>query len=96
MILLPDDEGNWRWTTNTMPVVGAMTADPDNMPKLVILHLCDWHETDSQNAPEHFEQLAPEFIRRNIPRGVGDAVPHAHGRRLRFRAASCTDGWPRG
>ena len=66
-ILLPDYDHCWRWTTNTLPVVGALTADPDNMPKLVILHLCDWHETDWTNAPEHFEQLAPEFIRKDIP-----------------------------
>ena len=79
LIQLPNDEGDWKWTTNTMQVVGALTADPDNMPKLVILHLCDWHESDSQNAPEHFEQLAPEFIRRNIPAVLAMQYPMRTG-----------------
>jgi hypothetical protein len=65
-IYLPNVEHRWRWT-NALPVVRALTADPDNRPKLVILHLCDWHDSDSANAPEHFEQLAPEFIRNEIP-----------------------------
>ena len=77
-IRLPNPKGRWRWT-NALPVVHALTADPDNRPKLVILHLCDWHETHSgsapedfeplapEHAPEHFEQLAPEFIRKEIP-----------------------------
>jgi hypothetical protein len=65
-IFLPDEFGKWEWT-NADQVVDALTDDPDNRPSLVILHLCDWHEHDAANAPEHFEQLAPAFIRKEIP-----------------------------
>ena len=66
-IFLPDEFGKWGEWTNADQVVRALTDDPDNRPDLVILHLCDWHELDSANAPEHFEQLAPAFIRKDIP-----------------------------
>jgi hypothetical protein len=69
-LYLPDGSGDWGWT-DAMPVVGALTGDPDNRPKLVILHLCDWHKSDQHTGwdqrPEHFEQLAPEFIRQEVP-----------------------------
>jgi hypothetical protein len=66
-IFLPDEFGKWGEWTNADQVVHALTDDPDNRPDLVILHLCDWHEHDIANAPEHFEQLAPAFIRKEIP-----------------------------
>lgn len=62
----PDNRGQWWWR-KADSLVRAITRDRETQPKLVILHLCDWHEApDEGNLPEHFEQLAPEFISHGV------------------------------
>ena len=64
-LFMPDARGDWDWR-EADAVVRMLTGDRNNRPKMVILHLCDWHETDWSNSPEHFEQLAPAFIARGV------------------------------
>jgi hypothetical protein len=64
-LYLPNEQGVWKWKPSES-VVNALTR-PDTRPKLVVLHLCDWHKADLDNAPEHFERLAPEFIANQVP-----------------------------
>lgn len=61
-------EGTTRWEWgDPYPVVRALTKSASTRPKLVVLHLCDWLDAGESEAPEHFEQLAPAFIRAEIP-----------------------------
>jgi hypothetical protein len=64
---LPDNRGEWGWK-KADSLVRALTRDRATQPKLVILHLCDWHEapTDPDDLAEHFELLAPAFIRNGV------------------------------
>jgi hypothetical protein len=62
-LLLPTEGGGEKFQ-DPAPVVRALTEDKLTRPELVVLHLGDWR---GQAVPEHFERLAPAFIRAGIP-----------------------------
>ena len=62
-LLLPEgQDGAFGWAEPER-VVEVLTHFRENRPELVVLHLCDSREHE----PDHFEQLAPAFIRAGIP-----------------------------
>jgi hypothetical protein len=63
LLYLPEGTGDRFTWTNPESVVEVLTYDRTNRPELVVLHLCDSREHE----PEHFEQLAPAFVRAGIP-----------------------------
>jgi CHAT domain len=62
-LLLPSGSGGEKFQ-DPAPVVQALTEDRQTRPELVVLHLGDWR---GDTVPEHFERLAPAFIRPGIP-----------------------------
>jgi hypothetical protein len=63
LLLLPTGSGGEQFQ-DPAPVVQALTEDRLTRPELVVLHLGDWR---GDIVPEHFERLAPAFIRAGIP-----------------------------
>jgi hypothetical protein len=62
-LLLPADGGGDSFQ-DPAPVVRALTEDRLTRPEVVVLHLGDWR---GEAVPEHFERLAPAFIKAGVP-----------------------------
>ena len=62
-LLLPVDGGGENFQ-DPAPVVRALTENRLTRPEMVVLHLGDWR---GEIVPEHFERLAPAFIRAGVP-----------------------------
>jgi hypothetical protein len=54
-------KGDWQ---GPKPLIDALTPVDGRGPRLVVLHLC---ESDNGDSDENFERLAPELIRAGIP-----------------------------
>jgi CHAT domain len=70
-LLLPVGSGGEKFQ-DPAPVVRALTEDRLTRPELVVLHLGDWRR---EIVPEHFERLAPAFIRAGIPAVIAMQYP---------------------
>jgi hypothetical protein len=66
-------EGDDPWC-DAEPVVTVLTRNQDNLPQLVVLHLCEWQEGD---ATENFERLAPSLVKAGVPAVLAMQYPMA-------------------
>jgi hypothetical protein len=57
-------------------LVDSLVKSKTNRPELVVLHLCDWPESD---ATENFERLAPLLVERGIPAVLAMQYPMQPG-----------------
>ncbi|GAA4605131.1 hypothetical protein BJY16_005264 [Actinoplanes octamycinicus] len=80
LLLVPDpaSETGTTWL-NADRIVSTLTGEPDTVPQLVVLHLCERHQTkgDTQPFSENFERLAPSLIKENVAAVVAMQYPMA-------------------
>ena len=70
-IMLP----NGRYEPSRI-LVDSLVRTPTHRPELVVLHLCDWPESDTT---ENFERLAPLLVERGIPAVLAMRYPMQPG-----------------
>jgi hypothetical protein len=94
-LLLPTEGGGDKFQ-DPGPVVRALTEDNATRPELVVLHLGDWRR---ELVSEHFERLAPSFIKAGIPAVLAMQYPMTPPHGPRFLAdfySRLVDGVPVG
>jgi hypothetical protein len=63
-------------------VIATLIREGSTLPTLVVLHLSDyWHDDE---VSEHFERLAPEFVKAGIPAVLAMQYPMTDGKDVAF------------